>query len=640
MYSYSIIPLNTDHLAEICDDIVRQYEDGIADCALFSMPSVPEGSPPIDKAAIFGEKYILFRDELRRRGHDCGILVQCSIGHGYPLNSMFPFQQYIGVVDGRPRTVVCPYDRDFAAHFEGVMAYYASLEPKTIMLDDDFRLISRDGNGCACPLHLSEFNRRAGTSFTREELLAAMRRESDTARAYRRIFAETQEDSLLFSARAMRRGIDRVNPALPGSFCLCGSDPAGEISRIMAGSGNPAILRVNNGNYTAPGPRSLTSSFIRAARQIGFSANKADVYLAETDTCPQNRYSTAASFLHSHYTGSILEGASGAKHWITRTRTFEPKSGEAYRAQLSKYSGFYSALSDAVKNLTWEGCRIPLPSRFIYHPDGDFSGVGVDFATAALDRLGLPLYFGQVRMGARSAVFVNGSAENLSDGEITQYLSGPVFMASDTAKSLIDRGYGKYLGVEVCDWHGAHPSAESLPGGKLVNAQNCLLQLVPAENTEICSHTCHLKNGREYVPLFPAVTYFENDLGGKVIVFCGTPKANFNYVEAFSFLSESRKAQLISLLARVGALPVWYPGDAEVYLRTGVTPEGERLVSFFNIGLDLIENITLCTEKPIVSAWYLTPDGRRAPAGFRFDGEKYVFDIPAATLLPVMLFLK
>ena len=45
MNLYSIMPLFTDHVKEICDDIERQYKDGIATEALFSMALFPEGNP-------------------------------------------------------------------------------------------------------------------------------------------------------------------------------------------------------------------------------------------------------------------------------------------------------------------------------------------------------------------------------------------------------------------------------------------------------------------------------------------------------------------------------------------------------------------------------------------------------------------
>ena len=48
LHLYSIMPLDTDHIDEICADIRNQYETGVATCALFSMTLVPEGNPPSD----------------------------------------------------------------------------------------------------------------------------------------------------------------------------------------------------------------------------------------------------------------------------------------------------------------------------------------------------------------------------------------------------------------------------------------------------------------------------------------------------------------------------------------------------------------------------------------------------------------
>ena len=50
MKIFTIMPLDLDNIEEICDDIKYQYENGIADCALFSMSLHPEGNPAIDKA--------------------------------------------------------------------------------------------------------------------------------------------------------------------------------------------------------------------------------------------------------------------------------------------------------------------------------------------------------------------------------------------------------------------------------------------------------------------------------------------------------------------------------------------------------------------------------------------------------------
>ena len=73
-------------------------------------------------------------------------------------------------LNGKEINVVCPYDEGFSEHFRGVMAKITAHKPKEIMVDDDFRLMFREGKGCACPLHMKAFNRLAGTNMTREEL--------------------------------------------------------------------------------------------------------------------------------------------------------------------------------------------------------------------------------------------------------------------------------------------------------------------------------------------------------------------------------------------------------------------------------------------------------------------------------------
>jgi hypothetical protein len=82
--------------------------------------------------------------------------------------------------------------------------------------------------------------------------------------------------------------------------------------------------------------------------------------------------------LHTHCTGLILEGANGAKHWITRLAAHEPESGKAYRKILAKHRGFYQTLADLVPTLTWRGFRIPVGSEpkfplggsWVQAPDG------------------------------------------------------------------------------------------------------------------------------------------------------------------------------------------------------------------------------------------------------------------------------
>ena len=648
MKLYSIMPLNVDHIYDICDDIERQYKDGIATEALFNLPIPPEGNPIIDKAGIGAEKFVKFRDELNRRGLNAGILVQATIGHGYPMTTKIPFTPIIGFDDGLEKYTACPYDENFRDYLRKSFKTLASTNPSSIMVDDDFRLFARSYHGCTCHLHMEEISRRFGKKITREELCERAEIDNEENRKLYQIFYDTQIDSLLGAAKAMREGIDSVDPTLQASFCNCGDtcEGAGEIAKILAGKGNPVILRVNNGKYCTPGARGIADSIARAAVQKTVLAKDVDIFLAETDTCPQNRYSTSAASLHTHFICSILEGAAGAKHWITRLAAFEPKSGEAYRKKLSKNRGMYAELSRIVPEIEWFGARIPLSHKaWIPHPPLSSFKYASDenaFASCVLERLGIPMYFSDKDGGA---VFLDGKRDQFfNDEEIKKMLAGTVFLASDSAQSLINRGFGEYLGVNIRDVNDSDPKAS----GEIIHAtgQNTKSQLerkiltAASADTVEKSYVYTCPDGKTRVPLHLGVSSYKNSLGGTANVFCGTPLARFVYFEAFSFLNESRKAQIVEMMRESGNLPIYYPDDAEVYMKSGYL--GDKIFcAFVNIGLDNLDEVTLVCEKPVTKISKINSDGSYSECDFSVDENgKITVNTTAPILEPALLVIE
>lgn len=637
---YSIMPLDTDHIDELCADIRTQYQNGICTCALFSMPLAPEGKAPMAKVTAMLDQYRMFRAKLTAMQIPCGILIQSCIGHGYPLNELADFQRYVGLSDGKEGFLYCPGTDAFCEFMENLGAAIASCGADAVMTDDDVRLLHRSGYGCACPWHLAEFNRRAGTDFNREELYASVFENESHAQ----LFIDTQRDALCQAIRALRRGIDRIDPTICGSVCTC-REFAPELASALAGYGNPTVIRINNGNYTPQGARYISKNACKTAMQI--HAMPADVILAETDTCPQNRYSTGAYSLHSHFVSSLLEGASGAKHWITRLTDFEPESGIAYRKVLAKYSGFYRTLVNTVPDLIWKGCltpitdTIPFPKPLPFVNGWQFPSDGTDgWVGHVLERMGLPTYFSTK---VANAVFLAGESDRkFSDEQILEFLKCPVFLSGESAKALLDRGFGEYLGVMVRPWQGKHLSGEEIfATDTICAAQVNAWELVPTNPAvRVESMNYHTVDRIHRTPLFPAVTVFDNSLGGRVHVFCGTPITEFTFSTAFSFLNQSRKQQLVKLLSECGCLPVSYTGDEEVYLKAADMPDGSLFCALFNIGFDPIETVSLRSDKPITSAEVLKPNGRWTPCTFRIADDCTILDTPAYTLQPVILRLR
>ena len=191
LFSYTIMPLDVAHLEEICQDIKQQHEKGIASMALFKMTLVPEGNPPADKVTILCKQFAKFKSRLGEMGLKCGILVQATVGHGWILGEMFPYQTHVNFTDGVPPRVVCPCDRDFLQFLYNEMSIIAKYEPDHVMIDDDLRLIFREGEGCACPLHLKRFAELSGEAVDKKELFDIINAGGEKGKKYKEIFVET-----------------------------------------------------------------------------------------------------------------------------------------------------------------------------------------------------------------------------------------------------------------------------------------------------------------------------------------------------------------------------------------------------------------------------------------------------------------
>ena len=247
------------------------------------------------------------------------------------------------------------------------------------------------------------------------------------------------------------------------------------------------------------------------------------------------------------------------------------------------------------------------------------------------------MYFSKNDGGA--TFFDDERADGFTDEEIEKMLEGTLILSAKAAKTLEARGFAHLTGVCAREWNGLPITGEiiDLNINRKCARQNCTMELIPAEGAQSTSTVYHLHDGKDIIPLFPGCVYFENEKGGKCITFAGTPKAEFHYTQAFSFLNQSRKAQLINLLSRTGNLPLYYVGDEEVYFRYATGEDGCGYAFLFNIGTDPIEEIVLQSDHPVKQILALSPNGKWQEISFVNENGRLALNLSAITLMPVVL---
>ncbi len=633
MYTYSVTPLDMANSKAIIDDLKYQYDNNITICPIFLVKLHPEGQPVIDKARIEGEKYSFFKKELDKLGVPSGILIQSSLGHKYVNLDKSDFTYITNLNNGQEETACCPTDSRFVQYLKEGVRHLATLAPKVIMLDDDFRLIRRIGQGCACKAHMEMFNKRTGLDMTREQLWDYISTNPHTDPLVV-AFGNTQKDVVVSLAKELRAAIDEVDPTIQGINCTSGKEceNVSDINKIFAGKNNPTIVRIPNGIYAPKTQRHFSKLFAKTeATYKKLKDDGIDIILAEMDTIPFNRYGKASSFMHSQFVMSLLCGCHGAKHWITRTTGFEPKSTKAYRKELAKNYGLYESLIKLAPKIKWSGVCIPYETAQLPSFKSSWAGMDTIFSEYVLERFGIPFYF-STEPGKINAI--SSATDYLSNDILDKVFENNLLITADCVEALSKRGYSKKIGVGVKERTDGKMVMEYISTGGVCGVQNNAKELYPlGDNTSAHSQVCYLKDGKEPVPLFAGVMMYDN-AKNKVATFCGTPECEFEYSTGFSFLNESRKNQMIDIIDKMGGVDVYYDEDTELLLRCGYISQNELLVAVWNLGLDVLDNLPLVFKKDVKKAEFLDSDGNRQPVGFEKIEKTTAIDKQIRTMYP------
>lgn len=605
----NVTPLIPGHEAEIAADLKKMFQDGVIASAAWCLTLVPEGQPVIDKASRLAELVAAHQAHLAGSGIPLGILLQATMGHGWAPSEPAGFQRFT-ISDGKERYIFCPLDREFLAYVDDAVRKLARLKPEFFMLDDDTRMFTCRG-GCYCPLHIAGFNRRQKTAFAdREALVAALAKDEQLAAAW----DDFQKESVVGLARTVRAAIDAEAPGTPCIFCLCAGDVhhAPDMTRALTPPGATPTVRINQARYLCDSPKTTPQWMALTAFELGMLPDEF-VKLAETDTCPQTRYSCSTVILHTQYAWSLLAGCRGGKLWITSMANAEPAGGLAYRKKLGENKGFYEAIS--AMRPVWRGPLVPVSEKPVLTA---YENNNVTWGSCIFGFMGLPFHFGRwtARNGGAAAL-TEFNVRTLSDRALENLLSGTVLLDGGAARELDKRGFADLVGCRAKAWEGFPPNRDTDIHGvamKKPGADTKLYDLAPGAEVRDELFHAPFALSEESEKVGSGLVKFRNRLGGTAYTFAATvrhyPDRKF---EALNLLSLTRKEWL---LREFPDWPMYYAGDAPVYFAI-FDDRGTLTACVVNEGLDTLDTIPLGNVPADVRrAERLCPDGSWREVGF------------------------
>ncbi len=606
-------------------------------------PSAPASEVEKD-AKAFGE----LKKGLAGSDVEAGILIVVSVGQGWKVGK-FPYEKMEYAVNqkGELNYRICMRDEKFRKHIHDSIVAFAKERPAFILMDDDFRMINNSefGAECFCKSHMKIYNEKMPRKFADDRELVAYLEKASPDDPCVQIFEAERRATLLSYAKLIRDAIDEVDPSIPCGICAGGGEYlfAGEIARALAGK-NQSFMRIHNANYLELEPQQFNIVMYVGAYRTKMAAG-VDYLLDESDTYGRHRYNKSAISMHSHVTGAILYGASGAELWLDSLWNMEVKdSNRDYEVIVKANRKFYDALLAEMAHVAWQGPVTPIVDvRKHFNPLRAREGVGsymLDMQIGQLNRFGIPAQYDF--LGKKGVYMLNGDiAKALTDDELKQVLSGKAVVDGAAALEIARRGMKSYLGCT--------PKVE----GALIGGEKSCIKgyMIPVAGSNTMPHLVDVAPKAEILGEFipapgtdgtgvkpgAATILYRNPFGGTVVT-----RAQIIGQSRIADEMPEVKMLLLEIFRRLDpGLIKFYNGEEQpVHFRCGKHDQGGYLLALVNLSFDAMTEITLRTAEKVSSVEFLDGDGIYKKLNFTQSENGIVVDKQLPCYAPLILRVK
>jgi hypothetical protein len=422
-----------------------------------------------------------------------------------------------------------------------------------VHFEDDLHL----SGGCFCPLHLEAFAKRENRYYSREELQTIF--ESKTAESFRLLYAwgALSRDSLAGFAASVRDKVDRIAPET--RLCLCQSGASERdgnfteaVAKAFAGKTRP-MVRVFGSSYFSDDALDLPRSVFNPLYQRQHLPDHFEL-IHESDSFPHTRFFMSASKLKSLMTAAFAYGLDDSLFYINQYLEHALEE-EGYREMYLEESYRFSAIKSAAKECVVDGCEI------FREPDTSINWVDV------LGRIGIPY----TSNGGKVKLVSGNVIERMDDAEITALLKGSVFLDGHAALLLCRKGYSDLIGAELSSredtllppfYEGIrNPENFSNIDNRLMynyawafnkDNRDCFYQIKALAGAEVV--TAFLNSLNE--PFYPALTRFENRLGGRIAVMAYNLDDDYIKTRSISLFNYTKKELIRQIIEWLGKTPL------------------------------------------------------------------------------------
>ena len=443
------------------------------------------------------------------------------------------YKHWATLADGTcDKRTPCLLDPALKVYLDEFYRILAATNAEYIYIDDDHRYIFAGRNntwGCMCDLHLAEFSKLTGREWTRPELQKAILNDKAVQKQWIMFLKKPLEEL----AAVISNAVHSVNPEMtvgvmvPCLHCTTLYDyDLPKMARIFQPEGK-LLLRPCIGPYSDRDRQQIVPGLFYM-ETIGHIMGDSAEYTPEIETTPFTRFSKSMEVIRFHISQGIINRmfnpAISACGYVGNSPFFEPEIAK----MLKREKPYFEALRKiAPERGTKKGVGLRYHRSSALNTPNMYSAIS-DYYLPAFAHHDFLANSGFCLTYDKSPVtFLAGdSVYSFSDEQLMEYLKGNLILDSVAARAFADRGLLEYTGASTAKMDvpfGAEYFSDPEYCGEYAGTYGPLKDTPLSDVQKIIDVQTGAKvlselTNHDLETICPAMTIFENKLGGKVAV--------------------------------------------------------------------------------------------------------------------------
>ena len=206
---------------------------------------------------------------------------------GYQVNPEIGFNTFVDLDGNKAQDMACPADPTWRKYLANTYAQYASIHPRRLWLEDDFRHYNHSPLKlmCFCDYHMQLYNEKLGKKETRAEFVKKMLQPGKPTKE-RQVYLDQARQEMIETEHIIEQAVHKVSPetdlaqmtSYPDWHALEGRD-WDSLFKAQAGKGHPKVARPHLPAYNEVAPLQYGRYFEEYTRiTAAFLGEDAELY--------------------------------------------------------------------------------------------------------------------------------------------------------------------------------------------------------------------------------------------------------------------------------------------------------------------------------------------------------------------------